>query len=299
MLPVGLFKSHELRSIPSDQVSKVVTSSGTTGAAISRVYLDAAAAQLQTRSLAGIMTHWLGGSRVPMLIVDSRSTIRDRRTRSARAAGIVGMATFGRDHLYALDDRMRLDRDRLASWSEEHAGSPILIFGFTFMVWEHLVGALRPGEANLQDAILIHSGGWKKLTDQAVTNRTFKSELERVTGVRRVHNFYGMAEQIGTVLVECEHGYLHTPNAAELIVRDPASWEVAPDGEVGLAQMVSALPESYPGHSIITEDLARVEAVDSCPCGRLGKAVSILGRAPEAEVRGCSDTSSDPVELAA
>jgi phenylacetate-coenzyme A ligase PaaK-like adenylate-forming protein len=299
MLPIGLFKSHELRSIPAEEVFKVVTSSGTTGEAVSRVYLDAAAAQLQTRCLAGIMTHWLGRSRLPMVIIDSRSTIRDRRTRSARAAGIVGMATFGRDHLYALDDRMRLDHDGLAKWLGEHAGSPILMFGFTFMVWEYLLGALRPGELNLQDAILIHSGGWKKLADRAVTNREFKVELERVTGLRRVHNFYGMAEQIGTVLVECEHGYLHTPNAAELIVRDPASWEVVADGEVGVAQTLSALPESYPGHSILTEDLARVDAVDSCPCGRLGKAISILGRVPEAELRGCSDTSTAPAELAA
>ncbi len=299
MLPVGLFKSHQLSSIPSEQVFKVVTSSGTTGDAVSRLFLDAAAAQLQTRCLAGIMTHWLGRSRLPMVIVDSRSTIRDRQTRSARAAGIVGMATFGRDHFYALDDRMRIDRDRLARWLEEHAGSPILIFGFTFIVWEHLLSALRPGELNLQDATLIHSGGWKKLADRAVTNREFKLELERVTGLRRVHNFYGMAEQIGTVLVECEHGYLHTPNAAELIVRDPGSWDVVADGEVGVAQTLSALPESYPGHSILTEDLARVEAVDSCPCGRLGKAISILGRVPEAEVRGCGDTSPGLAELAA
>jgi hypothetical protein len=299
MLPIGLFKSHELRSIPSDEVSKVVTSSGTTGGAVSRVYLDAAAAQLQTRCLAGIMTHWLGPSRLPMVIVDARSTIRDRHTRSARAAGIVGMSMFGRDHVYALDDDMRLDHDRLATWLGEHAGSPILLFGFTFMVWEYLLGALAPGEVNLQDAVLIHSGGWKKLADRAVTNREFKNELARVTGLRRVHNFYGMAEQIGTVMVECEHGYLHTPNAAELIVRDPATWEVMADGEIGLAQTLSALPESYPGHSIVTEDLARVEAVDSCPCGRLGKTVSILGRAPEAEPRGCSDTSPEPVGAAA
>ena len=49
MLPVGLFKSHALRSIPEDGVFKIVTSSGTTGTAVSRIYLDAAAAQLQTR----------------------------------------------------------------------------------------------------------------------------------------------------------------------------------------------------------------------------------------------------------
>jgi phenylacetate-coenzyme A ligase PaaK-like adenylate-forming protein len=156
-------------------------------------------------------------------------------------------------------------------------------------VWEHLLKALRPCELDLGRAILIHSGGWKRLAESAVDNREFKAELERVTGLGRVHNFYGMAEQIGTVFVECERGFLHAPNAADIVVRDPAGWDVVPDGETGVAQVVSALPESYPGHSILTEDLARVEAVDSCPCGRCGKAVSILGRVPAVEIRGCSD----------
>lgn len=299
MIPVGLFKSHALRSIPEDQVFKVVTSSGTTRDSVSRVYLDAGAAQLQTRTLAGIMTHWLGPSRLPMIVVDARSTLRDRRTFSARGAGIIGMATFGRDHFYALDDDMRLDRDGLLTWLNKHAGSRVLIFGFTFMVWEHLLTAVSPGELDLRDAILIHSGGWKKLADRAVDSHEYKAELERVTGLSRVHNFYGMAEQIGTVFVECEAGLLHAPNAADVIVRDPATWAEVEDGEVGVVQVLSALPESYPGHSILTEDLARVDAVDSCSCRRRGKAVSVLGRVPAAELRGCSDTHTYGAEAAA
>jgi hypothetical protein len=299
MLPVGLFKRQALRSIRDDEVYKVVTSSGTTAAEVSRIYLDVAAAQLQTRTLAGIMTHWLGPARLPMIVVDARSTVGDRRTFSARGAGIIGMATFGRDHFYALDDDMRLDRDGLAAWLSRHTGSRILVFGFTFMVWEHLLKDLAPGEIDLRDATLIHSGGWKRLADRAVGNREYKAELERVTGLRDVHNFYGMAEQIGTVFVECEHGFLHAPNASDLLVRDPATWEVAADGEVGVAQVVSALPESYPGHSILTEDLARVEAVDTCPCGRCGKAVSILGRVPAVEIRGCSDVYAQDRAVAA
>ena len=290
MLPVGLFKTHTLRSIPEQEVFKVLTSSGTTGAAVSRVYLDTAAARVQSRALAGIMTHWLGSVRLPMIVVDARSVLRDRRNVTARAAGIIGMATFGRDHFYALDENMSLDRDGLASWLNKHGTSPVLIFGFTFMVWQHLLKALNPGEVDLQNTILIHSGGWKKLAERAVDNREYKAELERVTGLRRVHNFYGMAEQIGTVFVECEQGFLHAPNAADIIVRDPRTWDVARDGEVGVAQVLSGLPESYPGHSVLTEDLARVEAVDNCPCGRRGKAVSIIGRVPEAEIRGCSDS---------
>jgi phenylacetate-coenzyme A ligase PaaK-like adenylate-forming protein len=291
-LPVGLFKSHTLRSIPEDAVFKVVTSSGTTGAAVSQVYLDAAAAQLQTRALAGVMTHWLGASRLPMIVIDARSTLSKRNTLSARAAGIIGMSTFGRDHFFALDDDMRLDRDGLATWLQTHSDSPILIFGFTFMVWEHLVGSLEPGQADLQNAILIHSGGWKKLTDRAVGADEFKAELARVTGLRRVHNFYGMAEQIGSVFVECERGFLHAPNVADIVVRDPSTWEVVVDGELGVAQTLSALPESYPGHSVLTEDFARIEAVDACPCGRRGKTVSFMGRVPEADLRGCSDVQA-------
>lgn len=296
MMPVGLFKAHVLRSIDEEQVFKVVTSSGTTGAAVSRVYLDAAAAQLQTRALAGIMTHWLGASRLPMIVVDARSTLADRRTSTARRAGIVGMATFGRDHFYALDDEMRLDREGLQAWLDRHAGEPLLIFGFTFMVWEHLLQVVDQGELDLREATLVHAGGWKKLADRAVDDRLYKSELERITGLRKVHNFYGMAEQIGTVFLECEEGFLHAPNASDILVRDPATWEVAADGETGVAQMLSALPESYPGHSILTEDLARVEAVDSCPCGRLGKAITIRGRVPKAELRGCSDTHAQGLE---
>jgi len=290
MLPVGLFKSHTLRSIPDRRVFKVVTSSGTTGPAVSRVYLDAAAARVQTRTLARIMTHWLGPSRLPMIVVDARSTLHERRTVTARGAGIIGMGTFGRDHFYALSDDMRLDREGLVAWLRRHSDSMILIFGFTFMVWEHLLGALSPGEVDLRNAILMHSGGWKKLSERAVGADEYKAELARVTGLRRVHNFYGMAEQIGTVFVECEHGFMHTPNVADIIVRDPATWEVVSDGDVGVAQTLSALPESYPGHSVLTEDLARVEAVDGCACGRCGKTVSLLGRVPDAEIRGCSDT---------
>ena len=55
-IPVGMFKSHRLISIPEDQVFKTLTSSGTTGAAVSRVYLDRETARLQAEALASIMT---------------------------------------------------------------------------------------------------------------------------------------------------------------------------------------------------------------------------------------------------
>ena len=74
-----------------------------------------------------------------------------------------------------------------------------------------------------------------------------------------------------------------------MIVRDPYTFEELPTGETGVLEVLSALPRSYPGHCLLTEDLGVVHAVDSSTCGRLGKAFSVLGRIPQAELRGCSD----------
>jgi Acyl-protein synthetase, LuxE len=289
-LPVQLFKSHELRSIGEADVFKVLTSSGTTGQQTSRIYLDRASAALQTRALASIMRALLGAERRPMLIVDARETVRNRHSFSARGAGILGMSTFGRDHLYALDADMGLRRDALREWLDRHAGAPLLVFGFTFMVWQYLLEQVERGELDLSRAVLVHSGGWKQLQARAVGDAEFRARLHDVTGVPRVANFYGMVEQIGTVFLQCERGRLHAPNLADVIVRDPDTWEPADDGRTGVVQVVSALPTSYPGHSLLTEDLGTVVARDDCGCGWLGKAVDIHGRVPRAELRGCSDT---------
>lgn len=282
-LPVALFKTHELRSIPREEVFKTLTSSGTTGQRPSRVFLDRKAAAEQTRALSATMQHWLGPRRLPMLVVDSKSVLKDRTQFSARGAGILGMAPFGRDHLYLLDASPE-ERD---AWLAKHAGAPVLVFGFTFMVWQHL-----PAGIDLGGGVLVHSGGWKKLVEQAVTPAEFRRAMRERAGIERVHNFYGMAEQTGTVYVECEEGRLHAPDSGDVVIRDPETWAEAPRGSQGVVEVVSLLPESYPGHALLTEDLGRVVAEDDCPCGRLGRAVEIVGRVPKAELRGCSDTAA-------
>ena len=60
-------------------------------------------------------------------------------------------------------------------------------------------------------------------------------------------------------------------------------------GQDGVIQVFSTLPESYPGHSILTEDFGRVSKDEKCKCGRFGTTIKIDGRLPDAEIRGCSD----------
>ena len=290
-LPVRAFKQLELRSVPQEDVVKVLTSSGTTGQNVSRIYLDAENATRQQKALSSVMTTVLGPDRLPMLIVDTKSIISSRSSFSARAAGVVGMMTFGRDHTWLLDDDMALDEVALSSFLEKHDGERIFIFGFTFMVWQYLLQAIESGKDDLSKAVLVHSGGWKKLESIAVDNESFKQEWERRAGLTESRNFYGMVEQIGSIFIEGDDGWLYCPNFADVVIRNPDDWSVAAPGEPGIIEVISALPTSYPGHVLLTEDLGVADAPtqDSTWSGTRFK---VLGRLPKAELRGCSDTHS-------
>jgi acyl-protein synthetase LuxE len=286
-LPVRLFKNIELKSIGDDEVFKVLTSSGTTGE-VSRIYLDKVAAATQTRQLAATVQTVLGPKRLPMLLVDTKAMLKDRRSFSARGAGVLGMSTFGRDHVWVLDNDGLVDLPALRGFVAKHGAEPFLIFGFTYMVWLHLYEIARENGLDLSNGILIHSGGWKKLVDRAVSPEEFRRRLAGV-GLARTHNFYGMVEQIGTIFLEGPSGgSLYCPDFADVVVRDPRTWAELPPGQPGLLEVVSTLPTSYPGHVLLTEDLGVVHGIDDGDWP--GKRFSVLGRLPRAEARGCSDT---------
>ncbi|RLP87495.1 MULTISPECIES: acyl-protein synthetase [unclassified Micromonospora] len=287
-LPVRLFKTRKLSSVPDDEVIRVLTSSGTTGE-VSRIHLDRAAAATQSRMLARTLGTVLGPRRLPMIVVDRSGVVGDRRSYSARGAGALGMVNFGRDHLWLLDADDRPDVAALKEFLGRHGDSPFLVFGFTFMVWRYLYEVARDHGLDLSQGILVHSGGWKKLVDQAVDNAEFRRRLGADTGLTRIHNFYGMVEQIGTVFLEGpEGGSLYCPDFADVIVRDPVTWREAPIGTPGVIEVLSTLPTSYPGNVLLTEDLGVVHGVDDGHWP--GKRFSVLGRLPRAEARGCSDT---------
>jgi phenylacetate-coenzyme A ligase PaaK-like adenylate-forming protein len=291
-LPVRLFKEFDLKSVPDEALAKTVTSSGTTGQQVSRVYLDRETAALQSRVLAKIMQATLGDARLPMIIVDSPATLQNRDRFTARGAGILGFSLFGREKIYALTESMELDVEGLRAFLARHSGETVFLFGFTFIVWQHFYTVLRdlPDKLDLRNAVLVHGGGWKKLADQAVSHERFHQALREVCGMERVLDYYGMAEQAGSIFIECEHGHLHAPAWSDVLIRRPADFSVAEAGETGLIEVVSVLPRSYPGHALLTEDEGVLLGEDTCPCGRKGKFFKVLGRVRHAETRGCSDT---------
>lgn len=295
-LPVRLFKELSLKSVPDEEVIKVLTSSGTTGQAVSKIYLDRVTASNQQKAMVKIVSDFIGASRMPMIIIDCPSVVKDRRMFSARGAGILGFSIFGTRKLYALNDDMGVNWPELKGFIEQHKNKKIFLFGFTYIIWQHFYKELirlkeETGEqVDLSNAVLIHGGGWKRLISESVSMEEFHNRMKSVCGLSDIHDYYGMAEQTGCIYMQCECGHLHASIFSDVIVRDPRDFSVCPDGEKGIIQVVSAIPESYPGHSLLTEDEGIILGEDDCPCGRKGKYFRVSGRMKNAELRGCSDT---------
>ncbi|MBR5648293.1 LuxE/PaaK family acyltransferase [Pseudobutyrivibrio sp.] len=294
-LPVRLFKELELKSISQENVVKTMTSSGTTGQAVSKIYLDKTTSSNQQKAMVKIVSDFTGSSRMPMIIIDCPSVVKNRAMFSARGAGILGFSIFGAKKIYALDDNMKLDVDGLREFLDKYKGQKILMFGFTFMIWQHFykeLVRLRDGGItfDLSDGILIHGGGWKKLISEAVSHDEFHKRLNDVCGIEHIYDYYGMVEQTGCIYMECECGHLHASIFSDVITRRPIDFSECDMGETGIIQVVSVIPESYPGHSLLTEDEGVILGEDDCPCGRKGKYFKINGRLKNAEIRGCSDT---------
>jgi Acyl-protein synthetase, LuxE len=289
-LPVSVFKQTQLRSVPAQDIKLTLTSSGTTGQQVSQILVDAETSMRQQKALARIMQSAYGPKRLPMLLLDTSAVFKRPDMMSARGAGVLGMMRFGREHAYALREDLSLDIEAVEAFLQKHGDQPFLMFGFTFMVWLYLYEGFDGKKLDLSNGVLVHSGGWKKLTDKAVDNPVFRAKLADAFGLTRIHNFYGMVEQIGSAFLEGDDGLLYPPNFGDVIIRDPVTWEPAPIGKKGLIQVLSLIPRSYPGHSLLTEDIGVIENIDTGAWK--GKGLRILGRVKKAELRGCSDVFS-------
>ena len=291
-LPVRLFKMFDLYSVPKENIVKTMTSSGTSGQKVSKIFLDKKAALNQSKALAKIVSSFLEEKRTPMIIIDTSSILKNRNMFSARGAGILGFSIFGTKRLYALDDVMELKIDEVISFIQQNQDKRIFIFGFTFMIYQHFIKEIekRNLKIDLSNAVLIHGGGWKKLIKESVTTKEFRRTLNKLCGIKSVHDYYGMVEQTGSIYMECENGNLHASIFSDIIIRRAHDFSIADVGEQGIIQTLSVLPTSYPGHSLLTEDEGILLGEDDCRCGRLGKYFKIVGRIKNAEIRGCSDT---------
>ena len=285
-----IFKEFSMKSVKDINLSKTLTSSGTSGKAASQINLDRKTSLLQSKTLSHIFSNIIKNKRSSIFFIDTPNVLFGPSSVSARGSAIKGFSQLFKNSHFLLDKNFNLKIKVLLNFIEKNKEQEFVIFGFTSFVWNYLINELERRKMKIakNNGILIHGGGWKKMKDQAIDRNLFNKKILKNVGIKTVHNYYGMVEQTGSIFLECEKGFFHSSIFSEILIRDNYL-KIAPLKKTGLIQVFSLLPLSYPGHNILTEDIGKIEGVDNCKCGRKGKYFSIIGRAPDTEIRGCSD----------
>ena len=288
-IPVTLFKEFNLKSIPDKNVFKILQSSGTQGKQ-SSIFLSRDNSRDQTIALKSLFQKQFGNTRVPMVIFDSEQVIHNNFNLSARRAAIVGFSSFASERIFVLQDDLSLNHEILNQFLSHHKDTYFILFGFTFILWNaFFAGNDSSVPFKAPNAIILHGGGWKSLESLGISKNEFKTQMKEKTGITKIIDYYGMAEQAGSIFFECNFGYFHTSEYSNVIIRNPFSMTPVPFGQTGLVQVLSSLPSSYPGHSILTQDLGTLLGEDDCHCGEQGRYFTIESRLPNSQIRGCSD----------
>ena len=296
-VPVTMFKSFDLKTVPDEEIVKIIRSSGTTSQIPSIIPLNKKTMHNQTKSLTRILSQILGKQRRIFLVIDHEGMNSPLTEFTARTAGIRGLSLFSKRTYYLLREVngiLKIDRNVLEEFLRSYQGESVYAFGFTYIIWSIFLKELKESEIkiNLPDLIVFHSGGWKKLTEEAVSKDTFTRTVTDSLGIinGKVIDFYGMAEQTGIIFPDCPSGNKHVPIFSKVIIRDIQTMEPCCPGKTGLIEVMSVLQESYYGQAVLTEDTGYIVDFDDCPCGQKGMHFRFVKRVERAEIRGCGDT---------
>ena len=290
-LPVRLFKEFDFLSIKKKDVFKTLFSSGTTSKNLSKIYLDKKNALNQMRVFQKIFNKVIGKNRLPMLVIDKKNNKLNRNNFNASAAAISGFSIFASEVVYLLDQNDNINYKLLNNFLKKNYKKKFLIFGFTSNIYLNLIKKINTKKViinSLSNAYLIHGGGWKKIEEKKLNRDQFSSILNKKLGIKNIINYYGLVEQIGSIFFECKCGYFIASNFSDIIIRDE-NFNICKAGQRGFVQLFSLLPTSYPGHSILTEDIGEIINDQNCNCYGTGTRFLIHGRLKNAELRGCSN----------
>ena len=282
-LPVNLFKKFDLISIKKKNIINKLNSSGTSGT-VSKIYLDSESALINNRVLFQILRNNFKNFDIPIIFIDKEPILN--KNFDARKAAIKGFSILSKKKYYVMNEDGSLNVKKLNNILQTY--NKAYIFGFTSIVWSLFNQNKKLIKNNLKDYILIHGGGWKKLQKQNIDTDTFNNFFLKNFKIKKIKNYYGMVEQIGSIFFTCKFNFFHTHSLSDVVIRDKKLQSIS-FGKSGIVQLLSLLPRSYPGHSILTEDIGTVFGEDDCKCGRAGKYFKIWGRLPKSEIRGCSD----------
>ena len=194
---------------------------------------------------------------------------------------------------FGLDNDLKLDEEQFQGLNEKS----VCVFGFTWLLYKTISEnkdniKIKNIFKTIENIIIIHMGGWKKLQDLQISKEQFNQMASDFFNCKKenIIDVYGMTEQLGTIYPDCDAGYKHVPTYSEVMIRNTDTLEIEEIGKSGFIQLLSPIPHSYPGISLLSDDIGKIMGVDNCSCGRKGKYFQFEKRAEQADIKGCGDT---------
>ncbi len=299
-IPSSVFKYLNLNSI-SNKKTKTIMSSGTSNQIKSKINIDSITSTNQRKCLSKILASILGKDRKIFYILDAEPQNGNGSEINARIAGMQGYMLAAKSIKYLLinkNNKLIFNKSLLMEIKNNINNTNIVLIGYTFMFWKYLINNedIEIKKYFFKNKFkLIHFGGWKKLSNLKISKNEFNKKVIKRLQInsKNIFDIYGFTEQLGTIYPAQGYENCRVSAFSHILVRDPNTLNVLPDGKEGFLQFISPLPLSYPGFSLLNDDIGVIskrkkdrnnfEDIQFQVYPRLNKAVS----------RGCGDTLPD------
>ena len=265
-VPAAAFKVFDLSCVPTGETAAVFHSSGTTGAQTSRHYFDQEALTLYEISLrAGFNAALPARPRTLWALMPEPSAAPN-----SSLSHMLGALHAG---------RFFWDNDAALSAALSKIAEPITLFGTAFAFVQLFDGAAQNWRLP-EGSIIIETGGFKGRTRDVPRDELYKLFGSRLgVSLTRCFSEYGMSEMASQFYGQGLNPEKRGPHWVRTRTIDPETGEDAPPGTPGLLRHY---------------DLANFNSVLALQTQDLGTLTPngfvLHGRAPDAEVRGCSLT---------
>lgn len=281
-MPQRVFKETTVACFDIAEAQAIYETSGTTIGHPGRQYLNHVDIY-ETVSVGGAIRAGLLADPMPILALASPPEEAPRSSLSAmfsfwmRHKGLKGSDFFVR--------RNRLEMESLRKILEEKAThhTPVALIGTAF-AFVHLIDAWKSQAIALpKNSWALETGGFKGRSRELSKPDLYR-EIQQTFGVAdsQIWNEYGMSELSSQAYARGTHGLHQTPPWARVLIVDPRTGLEVPVGKTGVVRWID-LANVDSVLAVQTQDLAVRQA----------RGFQLLGRASEAEKRGCSLTAEE------
>jgi phenylacetate-coenzyme A ligase PaaK-like adenylate-forming protein len=299
----NFFKAHVEVSIPQENVSVHLTSSGTTGQK-SQIFFDDWSLKSAQRMIDYIFDFygWYSETPTNYLLYSYESDSTNKLGTAYTDYFLCKYAPVNRvfpalrrtgtgSHEFDLFGCI----DRFIEFAAE--GKPVRIFGFPAFLHFTLerMRALKIPPLSLSpESFVFLGGGWKGHADKAIDKFDLYRAINEQLGIpdKRIRDGFGSIEHC-IPYIECEAHQFHVPTYSRVFIRDLKTLEPLGPGQKGFLHFVSPYITSVPAASIVMGDLASWHEAASCSCGLSTPYFVVHGRAGLSRNKSCAIAAAE------